>query len=465
MIHANVSNVEAAQTIPSLRNNFIYHLGQYDPRVKNHFLQDKVASSVEEGMNPAPVTPLEGLKEATNPFRPDARGFFGAMGKGFNDAFAGREGYTSSDGFFPGKMKAPYAREVEWTVPPQYGYSGVEENAYRLGRLAGATVGNAYRSKIWNAHPADLMSTFGQGLAFEQGRGQRFPMPKTFQNPGSFGDETRYKGTREAAALATLTGTLGVEGMLIGSGIYNPLNLTEGMRPAGYQAVNPSEEDPRVSTNPAMDVLQRYLFGRKGKLLPWEEFTQEKPNVSYEKYQEYKDWRFGEGNDPVRDLTMGLAQFTPSNLEGIPELSIMGVGVTPMGALASAGGLMAGNLLHSTLAKRSLEEYKNLQPKVFDGTATPQERQKVANNPFARYDNFLNHKRWIGEQVEREMIFDYEEALLADERKGYVKEVRDALGKERELAQKAWLEKNRAAREARRAAEAAELARRAGQIL
>jgi hypothetical protein len=394
-------DLDTAFQSDSFKNAFQYNLGLLDSEVGKALNTAAKASSVEEGMNPSRMA---GDSSYLDHSYPVGRGFFGAMGQGFNEAFEGREGYVSKDGFFPGQTHVPYAREVDWTVNPAYGYTGPEENAYRLGRLGGAVVGNAYRSKVWNIHPADVMSTFGQGFAFKPGMGERFPGPRTFDTPGKFGEQTRFKGTREAAALATLTGTLGVEGILIGSGIYDPLNITEGMRPAGYQAVNPSEEDPRVSTNPALDVLQRYLFGRKGKLLPWEEFSQEKPNVSYEKYQEYKDWRFGEGNDPVRDLTMGLAQFTPSNLEGMPEFSMMGIGITPVGALAGAGGLLAGNALHSAMARRSLEEYKELQPKQLAGTATPDETNRLIDNPFARWDRYLNNKAWIPEAADERII-------------------------------------------------------------
>lgn len=180
--------------------------------------------------------------------------------------------------------------------------------AYAGGRIAADVVGHGTRSLLWNAQPED----FGAGLLnkyFAQ-------IPKEFRLP---------------AVLAS-TAMLG-----IGSGIYNPLNVAEGGRTAGYQAINPNEEDLTQTSTPLYDlVVERGFFGRKGRLLPWREFTKERPDVTFEDYEKYKDYLYKRDDNLLRDLTLGIVQGTTNGING-PEVSIMGYNVTPGGIAASLG--------------------------------------------------------------------------------------------------------------------------------
>ena len=51
-------------------------------------------------------------------------------------------------------------------------------------------------------------------------------------------------------------------------------------RPAGYKAVVPSAEDPRKTDSGTAEAISRYFLGRTGRLLPFNEFTKERPDVS-----------------------------------------------------------------------------------------------------------------------------------------------------------------------------------------
>lgn len=179
--------------------------------------------------------------------------------------------------------------------------------AYTGGRVAADIQGHGTRSILWNAQPED----FGAGL-----------LNKYFAE--------MPKGARLPAVLAS-TAMLG-----IGSGIYNPLNIVEGGRTAGYQAINPDAENPTQTSTPLYDLaVERGFFGRKGRLLPWQEFTKERPDVSFEDYENYKEYLFKRDDNLLRDLTLGTVQAT-NGING-PELSIMGYGVTPGGVAASLG--------------------------------------------------------------------------------------------------------------------------------
>ena len=50
-------------------------------------------------------------------------------------------------------------------------------------------------------------------------------------------------------------------------------------RPAGYKAVLPSESDPRRTDSPIGELVSRYFLGRTGRLLPYDEFSKERPDV------------------------------------------------------------------------------------------------------------------------------------------------------------------------------------------
>ena len=85
-------------------------------------------------------------------------------------------------------------------------------------------------------------------------------------------------------------------------------------REAGYKAVLPSEVDPRQTTDPVGELASRYFLGRTGALLPYEEFVQERPDVSKQEYNEYKSYLFG-NSLPVK-----------ATMDGIhgPEVTFMG---------------------------------------------------------------------------------------------------------------------------------------------
>ena len=124
--------------------------------------------------------------------------------------------------------------------------------------------------------------------------------------------------------------------MIQASGNHNMLNALGGGRPDGFQAVLPSEEDSRVSTNPVLEAAARYVFGRTGRLLPWEEFTQERPDVSPEDYKSYAGYQFDKG-----PMGIGLIKGTGRNIDGEPEFTMMGFRV-PFSAGTATGGAMVG---------------------------------------------------------------------------------------------------------------------------
>lgn len=179
-----------------------------------------------------------------------------------------------------------------------------------VGRVAGDIVGQGTRKWFWNMHPEDMTATYGKQAM------------------------SRWANASPLLARVTAYGATNALGIL--SGNHNPLNFAEGGRPAGFEAISEDPDDPRKSTNPATDyLLYRGMFGRGGRVLPWEQFHAERPDVSYETYDNYKQYLREPG-------FLGLVKGTMDGLDG-PEAQVMGYRVTPAGALG-AGAVLAGGL-------------------------------------------------------------------------------------------------------------------------
>lgn len=204
-----------------------------------------------------------------------------------------------------------------WNRAPQSQYQDLPPQAkqgFAVGRVAGDVLGHGTRHKLWEMHPADFVGTYASGwLPPEANRFAQIALP-----------------------FATVTA------LELGSMNYNPFNLAEGGRVAGYQAINPDDEDPRKSTSPVSEFLiDRGFFGKRGRLLPWEQFREERPDISYEQYAKYQDYLRGNDSNFLSDATLGLVKGTMDGING-PELAIMGYSLTPTGVLATAATALAG---------------------------------------------------------------------------------------------------------------------------
>jgi len=104
-------------------------------------------------------------------------------------------------------------------------------------------------------------------------------------------------------------------------------------RQDGYKAIIPDENDPRKSADPVSEILSRYFLGRTGRLLPYDEFVKERPDVSPEQYKNYKRYLFS-GMSPVKATTEGIHG---------PEVTFLGksipltTGILPLVAAAAGG--------------------------------------------------------------------------------------------------------------------------------
>ena len=128
-----------------------------------------------------------------------------------------------------------------------------------------------------------------------------------------------------------------------GLGLLTPFGGAEG-----YKAAIPDEDDPTKSANVALEIAAKYIMGRTGNLLPYDEFVKVRPDVSPEEYGRYQAFKYDNSEDynPTDGdfaALMGALKGTTEGIHG-PELQMLGrslpvtTGVVPY-SVALAGGV------------------------------------------------------------------------------------------------------------------------------
>ena len=106
-------------------------------------------------------------------------------------------------------------------------------------------------------------------------------------------------------------------------GLLNPFGGQEG-----YKAVMPSEEDPSKTSNVIGEVAAKYILGRTGGLLNWDDFKKVRPDVSKDEYMRYKAFKYDNDLDlnPMDGdvvLPGGIIKYTDEGIHG-PEVQFLG---------------------------------------------------------------------------------------------------------------------------------------------
>ena len=109
------------------------------------------------------------------------------------------------------------------------------------------------------------------------------------------------------------------------------MGLGNAFRQPGYKAVVPDENDPTKTANLGQELVDRYFLGRSGALLPYDEFVKERPDVSREEYNQYKNYLFGDKS---------VVKATMDGVQG-PEVTFMGKSLPLMtGILPGVAGVL-----------------------------------------------------------------------------------------------------------------------------
>jgi hypothetical protein len=180
------------------------------------------------------------------------------------------------------------------------------------------------------------------GIVTERPSGETVTKPGIKIQDGVY-TRPKYSGGMRTAATLLPTGIAINAGM----GLLTPTGGAEG-----YKALFPSEEDPTKTTNVLGEVAMKYLLGRRGDLLPYDEFKKVRPDVSEDEYRRYKAYRFDRQTDlnPL-DGDFNIGGVVKGTTEGIngPELQLLG-GTAPLigtgipFATSIAGAVAGGRL-------------------------------------------------------------------------------------------------------------------------
>ena len=168
------------------------------------------------------------------------------------------------------------------------------------------------------------------------------------------GDDKYYQQRNfEPGDLALLSIPTGVA-INSGLGLLTPFGGAEG-----YKAAMPSKEDPTKAENVLGEVALKYFMGRTGNLLPYDEFSKVRPDVSKEEYDRYQAFKYDKREDwnPLDGDTTMLAGAIKATNEGIhgPELQFLGRSLpVTTGVIPYASALIGG--ASGVMTKRPIKQ-------------------------------------------------------------------------------------------------------------
>ena len=165
-----------------------------------------------------------------------------------------------------------------------------------------------------------------------------------------------------------------VESLAIPAGvaINNSLGLLTPFGGAeGYEAVLPSEDDPSKTSNAIGEVAAKYILGRTGGLLDYDEFKKVRPDVSKGEYNAYKAFKYDNSPDlnPLDgDFTLpsGVLKGTTDGIHGA-EIQFLGRSLPLTTAVVPFTSAVAGAALGVRRGKKYRaggEEYGTADPEA-----------------------------------------------------------------------------------------------------
>jgi hypothetical protein len=163
---------------------------------------------------------------------------------------------------------------------------------------------------------------------------------------GIYGSDGRAKKRNYRSGMVAALGAPVGFAINQGMGLMTPFGGYEG-----YEAVVPNAEDPSKTDNAVLEVASKYILGRTGNLLDWDEFKKVRPDVSKGEYNAYKAFKYDKAIDmnPFDDgnisLPGGVLRGTTDGIHGA-EIQFLGrslpVNTAIVPFLSSVAGTMAG---------------------------------------------------------------------------------------------------------------------------
>ena len=121
-------------------------------------------------------------------------------------------------------------------------------------------------------------------------------------------------------------------------GTFDITNPGELFRPKGYaqRYAEKGSEDRRETVEPGIELFDRFFLGRRGEPLKYETAKEDIPSLTPERYQKVMESQYQDRGL----LGLGVVKGTMENIEGYPEVRIVGFPVGLQSAGALAGGVI-----------------------------------------------------------------------------------------------------------------------------
>ena len=195
--------------------------------------------------------------------------------------------------------------------------------AQATGNVANEAVLGKVNSDLYGAQdlktPYNLTDLKAAGHAHVNGTGRLVPNVGVYNAAG----KAKKRNYRSGNVMA-----LGIPaGFAInqGIGLMTPFGGYEG-----YEAVVPSAEDPSKTDNAVAEIASKYILGRTGNLLDWDEFKKVRPDVSKGEYNAYKAFKYDKALDlnpfddgKINPLPGSIIKATDDGIHG-PEIQFLG---------------------------------------------------------------------------------------------------------------------------------------------
>jgi len=215
--------------------------------------------------------------------------------------------------------------------------------AQASGNVINESVLGAVNPDLYGAQKTDIdykdiraLENEGYATRDEQGAYQR--------DPGVFNKNGKASKRNYRSGYVTALGIPAGVAINNSLGLLTPFGGSEG-----YEAVLPSDEDPSKSTNPILEVGAKYILGRTGGLLDYDEFKKVRPDVSQGEYNAYKAFKYDKAMDlnPLDgDFTLpaSIAKGTTDGIHG-PEIQFLGRSLPLTTAFVPFASAVAGGAL------------------------------------------------------------------------------------------------------------------------
>ena len=268
------------------------------------------------------------------------------------------------------------------TVPQLYRKSPVQSTDIPYKKVAGGKEDRILNIK--DKMMREEMLNRGYAKNIMQGGEEKLTASRgySFNDVGDLQKRNYSPGMVQALAIPT--------GIAINSGLglLTPFGGYEG-----YKAALPSEEDPTKTSNVVGEVALKYMMGKTGNLLPYNEFVKVRPDVSRDEYNAYQAFKYDKSEDynPLDgDFSIGggalrgtsdgihgaelqfLGRSLPATTAGIPYATALagtlggalagrGKGKAAIGGLLGGmggvtAGIAAGNIIEQERRRRNAQE-------------------------------------------------------------------------------------------------------------